>query len=326
MRKVLQLLIVIGGILAGMPAGAVDQGKLPVTFDASTGFAFDSNANLSSTKRSVNRYQEDGTVGMYKQQANVGYNLSLTKELGTLFQYSYYQEFHFRLSSVDVLSHNFTLTPTWNIRGNSGQIVSLFNFNYMDVGSSKYKTAYTVNPTYFQMLTKKLMVEIGWRFERSYYTAPVTIPQDNRTAHTYGANFGLYYFINDARSALFSLRAVPSWNVASGSNFNGASYSYIAGTQFPIIKDLLFQANFTFTHAPYYNTWVNASVPTGQQYLYHYPKRQDYLLEGAIYATYQFYKGFYGQLQFLATRSASNIDFYNYDRFFLGGMVGYRYN
>jgi len=324
MKGVLLSVMVMGVLLATMPAAAVEMGKLPIKLDASAGFAYDTNVNLRSSEHSVSKYQQNGCAGMYKQQANLGYDLALTKELGMLLQYSYYQEFHFNLSPYDALSHNVTVTPTLRLFNNSGQVVGMFNYNYLDIGSDKYKVAYTVNPTYFQMFTKKAMLEVGVKFERGYYYAPVTIQQDDRSAHSYGANVGLYYFINDARTALLSVRFIPLYNITAGTNFNGASYSFIGGTQIPITKELTVQANFTFTTAPYYNTWVNAAAPFDPNFIN--PKRQDYFVEGSLYATYQIYQGLYGQVQFLATHASSNIGVYAYDRYLIGGMLGYRYN
>ena len=104
------------------------------------------------------------------------------------------------MSPFDSLSHNLSLTPTYKFWGGSGQLVGLFNFNYLDIGSDKYKTSYTLMPTWYQMVNRRAMLEFGASYERAYYTAPVTIQADDRSAHTYGFNMGMFFFLNDARA------------------------------------------------------------------------------------------------------------------------------
>jgi hypothetical protein len=225
------------------------------------------------------------------------------------------------LSPYDSLSHNLTLTPTLNVFGGSGQVVGLFNFNYLDIGSDKYKTAYSVMPAYYQMLSRRLMVEMGASFERAYYYAPVTIQQDDRSAHTYGANLGLFFFLNDARTAYIQARYSPLWNVTAGSNFDGAGHTFLLAAMIPATKDLNIRPYISYSYQPYFNTWVNASNPSQNIY----PKREDNWVTGGVQAIYKFYKGFYAEAHYNFTVASSNINFYNYNRHVVGGTVGYRY-
>jgi hypothetical protein len=321
MKKVLLCAMAMGVLLANMPAEAVDMTKLPIVLDASAGFDFDSNVNLRSSSNPPRGLQPDGNAGLYKQQATLGYNLGITGDLSLLAQYSYYQDFHFRLSPYDNLSHNLTLSPTYKFFGGSGQLVGLFNFNYLDIGSDKYKTAYSVMPTYYQMLNRRLMLEMGASFERAYYFAPITIQQDDRSAHTYGANLGMFFFFNNDRTAYLQLRYSPLWNVTAGSNFNGATHTFLLAAQIPATKQLTIKPYISYSYQPYFNTWINAADPT----LNIYPKRTDNLVTGGIQATYKIYKGFYTEAHYNFTIDASNINFYTYNRHVVGGTIGYRY-
>ena len=321
MKKVLLCVTVLGVMLATMPAAAADQAKLPIQLDASAGFDYDSNTNLRSSKNSVRQYQPNGQTGLYKQQAILGYNLGLTRDLSVLAQYSYYQDFHFRLSPYDSLSHNLTLTPTLSLFGGSGQVLGMFNFNYMDIGSDKYKTSYSVMPTYFQMLHRRAMMELGFTFERAYYFSPITIPEDNRDAHSYGFNLGMFFFFNDARTAYLQLRYSPLWNVTAGSNFDGVSHKFQIAMMIPATKELNLRPYLNISYQPYFHQWVNASAPGVNTY----PKRRDTFVEGGIQTIYNFYKGFYAEGHYYFTVANSDISFYTYNRHVLGGTLGYRY-
>ena len=321
MKKVLLCAMVMGVLLATMPAAAAVQTKLPVQIDVSAGFDYDSNTNLRSSKEAVRRFQPNGETGLYKQQVNVGYNLALTPNLGVLAQYSYYQDFHFHLAPFDSLSHNLTLTPTLRFWGGSGQVVTMFNYNYLDIGSDKYKTSYTLMPTYYQMVHRRLMLELGFTFERAYYFSPITIPEDDRSAHSYGFSAGMFVFFNDARTAYLQLRYNPMWNVAEGTNFNGVSQKFQVAVMIPVTKELNLRPYVNISHQPYFNTWVNASAPT----MNIYPKRRDNFIEGGIQTIYNFYKGFYVEGHYYLTLADSNIAFYNYNRHVVGGTLGYRY-
>ena len=321
MKKVLLFAMVMGVLLGTMPAGAADTAKLPLVLDASVGIDFDSNVNLRSSKNPPANSQPDGNAGLYRQQATVGYNLPVSRDFSVLAQYAYYQDFHFRLSPYDNLSHNLTLTPTYRFFGGSGQLVGLFNYNYMDIGSDKYKTSYSVMPTYYQMLNRRLMLEVGASFERAYYYAPITIQQDDRSAHTYGFNLGMFFFLNDSRSAYIQLRYSPLWNVTAGSNFYGAGHTFLLSGMIPATSQLSIRPYISYSYQPYFNTWINAADPTQNIY----PKREDNWVTGGIQATYKIYKGFYTEAHYNFTVAASNINFYTYNRHLVGGTVGYRY-
>jgi hypothetical protein len=321
MKKVLLCAMVVGVLLVTMPAAAAELAKLPIQLDVSAGFDYDSNTNLRSSKNSVRQFQPNGQTGLYKQQVNLGYNLGLTPDLSVLGQYSYYQDFHFRLSPYDSLSHNLTLTPTYRFWGGSGQLMTLFNFNYLDIGSDKYKTSYSLMPTYYQMLHRRAMMELGFTFERADYFAPITIPEDDRTGSSYGFSMGMFFFFNDARTAYLQLRYNPLWNVADGSNFAGINHRFQVAMMIPITKELNLRPYLNVSYQPYYHRWINASAP----WVNTYPKRLDTFVEGGIQAMYNFYKGFYAEAHYYFTVADSNISFYTYNRHVLGGTVGYRY-
>jgi hypothetical protein len=161
MRKMLLCAMVVGVLLAVAPPGAAEKSKPPIQLDVFAGFDYDSNVNLRSSDYDVRRFQPKGDAALYKHQAQVGYNLAINPKFSLLAQYTYYQDFHFRLTEYDNMSHNVTLSPTLNVFRNSGQIIAMCNFNYLTIGGNDYKVGWTFMPTYYQMLAQKVMFEIG---------------------------------------------------------------------------------------------------------------------------------------------------------------------
>jgi hypothetical protein len=320
MKKLLLFAMVMGVLLGTMPAGAAELTKLPLVLDASAGFDYDSNVNLRSSKNPPRERQPDGGAGLYRQQAILGYNLPVTQDLSLLAQYSYYQDFHFRLPGYDNLSHNLTLSPTYRFFGGSGQLVGLFNYNYLDIGSDKYKTSYSVVPTYYQMLNRRLMLELGFTYERAFYASPVTIQADQRSGSYYGFNLGMFFFLNDPRTAYIQLRYSPVWNIAEGSNWDGAGHTFLLSAMIPATSQLSIRPYISYSYQPYFQNWINAAAPNLP-----YQNRTDNWVTGGIQATYKIYKGLYTEAHYNFTVASSNINFYNYNRHVVGASVGYRY-
>lgn len=321
MRKMLLCAMVVGVLLATVPAGAAEKSKPPIQLDVFAGFDYDSNVNLRSSEYDVRTFQPKGDAALYKHQAQVGYNFAFNPKFSLLAQYTYYQDFHFRLTEYDNMSHNVTLSPTLNVFGNTGQLIAMCNFNYLTIGGNDYKTGWTFMPTYYQMLAQKVMLEIGGLYEYGTYYAPIVIDDDDRTGSTVGLAAGLFYFFNDARTGYLQLRYSPIWTLTEGSNFYGVGHKFQLAAMIPATKQLNIRPYISYAYYPYFNNWVNASAPT----LNIYSKREDSIVEGGVQVTYKFAQGFYVEGQYNFTAANSNIAFYQYNRHVVGGKVGYRF-
>ncbi|MDD3581605.1 MAG: hypothetical protein PHW74_11355 [Desulfobacca sp.] len=327
-KKLMMGGMVLVVVLAFSPVWAANSEKLPLSIEVNAGLDYDSNVTLQSREDDTARFVFGNGDGLYKHQANVGYNLGLTNELGLLCQYSFYQDMHFRLTQYDAMIHNFGLTPTWRLFNGTGQLVSLFNFTYMDIGSDKYKTAYSVLPTYFQMLTDRTMLEFGVRFDRNYYWAPVFVQQDDRSTHTYGASMGVYYYVNDQRTGYLMARFSYENDFAAGDNYDSESYRLRLEAAWPIIKRLRTRVYVDLLRQCFDKPWWDAHNLTRIANLQPpliFPKRQDHVVETGLNLTYAIYRGLEGQVHMTYTHSASDITWYKYDRFVIGGLIGYRY-
>ncbi len=143
----------------GGPALGAAEKALPLQLDVTAGFGFDSNV----PSRPMDLDDETNRLGFgkgdffYEHNLTAGYTYQVTSDLGILAQYSLNQNFHFRLGQFDMFSNNVTLTPTLRFFNNSGQLAGLLNYNYLDIGSTKYRVFYTARPVYFQMVADNIM-------------------------------------------------------------------------------------------------------------------------------------------------------------------------
>lgn len=309
-------------VLAFCPVWAASSKEIPLNIEVNAGLDYDSNVTLQSRDNETARYVFGKGDGLYKHSANIGYNLELSNEVGILCQYSFYQDLHFRLTRYDAMIHNIGLTPTWRLFKGSGQLMSLFNFSYMDIGSDKYKTSYSVLPTYFQMVTNRTMLEFGVRFDRKYYWGPIVVQQDDRSTHTYGASMGVYYFVNDERTGYLMARFSYENDFAAGDNFDSESYRLHLEAMWPIIKPLRARAHVDLLRQSFDKEWYDANKsPRG----FTFPNREDHVVEAGLSLNYAIYRGLEGRVYTTLTWANSNITWYRYNRFVVGGLLGYRY-
>lgn len=236
------------------PAAGAGDKTLPLQLDASAGFGYDSNV----PSRPMLQDDDTSRLGFgrgdyfYEHNLTAGYNYAVTPELGILAQYSLNQNFHFRLGQYDMFSNNVTLTPTLRLFQNSGQLAGLLNYNYLDIGSSKYRVFYTARPVYFQMITDNIMLETSAGFERRYYSVPVAANEDNPSSKNIIAYLGAYLFLNKQRTAYVQTRFTYDSNFAAGSNWDYDGYRIFVAAVFPIISQVTGQVYFDL-----YNQYFN---------------------------------------------------------------------
>jgi len=236
------------------PAAGAGDKTLPLQLDASAGFGYDSNV----PSRPMLQDDDTSRLGFgrgdyfYEHNLTAGYNYAVTPELGILAQYSLNQNFHFRLGQYDMFSNNVTLTPTLRLFQNSGQLAGLLNYNYLDIGSSKYRVFYTARPVYFQMIADNIMLETSAGFERRYYSVPVAANEDNPSSKNIIAYLGAYLFLNKQRTAYVQTRFTYDSNFAAGSNWDYDGYRIFVAAVFPIISQVTGQVYFDL-----YNQYFN---------------------------------------------------------------------
>ena len=100
------------------------------------------------------------------------------------------------------------ITPTYSFK--SGRLWLPINYTYMDLQSDKYYTGVNVTPTYLHLVTQRLGLEVGAKYNRQYYWTPVFLTQDNLPAMPGGAMWGCTTFSKSRRGM-----CRPAWAICT---------------------------------------------------------------------------------------------------------------
>ena len=285
-------------------------------FYGALGFDYDSNVTLQPGGPTAAQFVSGKSDWFYSQSATLEYNVIPSGPFALWGQYTYYQNFHFKIGSYDLWSNTVGLTPayTWP----NSRLWVPFVFNYSDVGSSKYFTSYNLNPTYLYLITSKVGVEAGLRLARNYYWFPVFLPQDDRSGRAIAGSLALYYFLKNQEGYL-QARFSYSHDFTSGSNWENNNYLLSLSALYPVTKGLRLRAFADLNFQPYLYNWYNGNPAESN------PKRHDTIFIGGVEATQRIYKGLEFNVHYYYIRDKSNISLYNYSRHLVGCQVGYRY-
>jgi tetratricopeptide (TPR) repeat protein len=288
----------------------------PLRFNVSFGFDFDSNVTLQpgSPGTSV-KVSGQGDI-VYTHSAFLEYTPINIGPFSLRASYTYYQNFHRRIPTYDVVSHTVGLTPVYNFQ--SSRLWVPFYFNFTDVESDKYYTAFDLSPTYLYLLTPKVGLEIGAHFARKYYWFPLSFPQDDRSGRTLGGMWGIYYFIKNQQGFL-QARISIEHDYTSGDNWENTSYHLLLGGLYPVTSRLKLGTFVEMIMQPYTHPFFNGN-PSAHRY-----RRKDALLLCGFQAIYNIYKGLDFNVHYYFTRDDSNIALYDYHRHIVGCQLNYRY-
>lgn len=290
----------------------------PLKFNAWMGIDFDSNVTLQPGDPTAAQQVSGKGDAVYTLVGNVEYNVLPYGPLALLAQYSYYQNFHPRLTNYDMLSH--TMGPCLTYTTARSKFWLPFNYAYVDVASDKYYTAFNVSPTYLYLLSPKVGVETGVRFARKYYWFPLSLTEDDRSGKSYGTSLGLYYFLKNQQGYLLA-RFHYDHDSTTGSNWDNSSYRLFFMALYPVTDRLKVSGTLDLILQPYDHSWFGSwGGAVG-----YYNKRDDKILIAGININYVIYKGLELNAHYYFVRDDSNIPLYDYDRHIVGAQLGYRY-
>lgn len=232
-----------------------------------------------------------------------------------------FQNFHDRenLSYIDTLTHTWTLSPTYSF----GEYKNIkfwvpLAFNYTDVGSDKYTTAFTAYPNLFHRLSQAWGYSLEMRLARRYGWTPQLFAQFfDYTSRDIGGSLGLFYFFGD-KGGYLQARLNYDHVSAQGSNNDASSYYFLASGEYPLTADLKFSLYLRLGMTPYEHLFFNGPVAVS-------PKRLDKTLLFGSTITYRIYKVFSANLHYYVRRQDSNIGIYDYVSHIIGVQLAYRY-
>ncbi len=283
---------------------------------AAAGFVYDSNVTLQpGAGAAAQQVSGRGDVFSYHLAA-LEYNLLPAGPWSLWASYSFYQTLHRRLTSYDVISHTFGLTPAY-IWPRTRLWLPL-SFSYTDVGSDKYSTAFQASPTLLHLLTPRVGLEAGLRLARLYYWLPVFQPEDDRSGRQLGASGGLYYFWADGQGFVL-LRLSYDHVATAGDNWDRHVYRLALGARYPLTSRLTLRGFGEISWQPYVHIWV------GDNNAARNPRRRDTLYTLGAEAGWRLWRGLEVAASYHFIRDDSTIALYDYRRHLVGLQLGYRH-
>jgi tetratricopeptide (TPR) repeat protein len=296
----------------------------PFHISVSTGFEYDSNVTLApGGGATVSTVSGKGSA-VFSQNALLEYTILPNGPFSVLTQYSYFQNFHPAVTGYDIMNHFVGVTPTYGFK--NGRFWFPVNYTYMDLQSDKYYTGFMATPTYLHLITEKIGLEVGGKYNRQYYWTPVFLTQDDRTGNAWGGNIGMYYFFAKQKGFV-QARFGYLYNNTVGSNWDSASYNLLLSALFPITDKLKYNIFLDLTQQPFSKTFYNGATvgnilgaPLVPQ-----PNRRDQILMFGMVGTYELFKGLEANIHWYFIRDNSNVNLYNYSRHIAGGQLTYRY-
>ena len=279
-----------------------------------TGVDYDSNVTLQPGGAAAAAQVSGRGDAAFYQTATLEYNFNANQPFSFLTQYSFFQNFHPRLSTFDLMSQYVAAIPTYNY--GSGRVWLPFSYNYMDVQSDKYFTGFLVNPTWLHLLNENVGVETTARFFRRYYWTPVSLPQDDRSGKDVGASLGGYYFFKK-QTGFLQARISYDHDTTTGANWDSSSYRLLLAALYPINDKWKVNGFVDLNLQPYDHEFFNGAGFKDN--------RLDKTLITGLQITYQFPMGFDFNVHYFFTRNNSNTALYNYSRHIVGCQLAYRY-
>ena len=307
----------------GILAQRVEEQR-PFHITVSSGFDYDSNVTLAPGGGATVSTVSGKASAVFSQAALLEYTILPSGPFSVLTQYSYFQNFHPAVQGYDIMNHFMGITPTYGFK--NGRFWLPMNYTYMDLQSDKYYTGFMANPTYLHLVTERLGLEVGAKYNRQYYWTPVFFTQDNRTGNAWGGNVGMYYFFNNQKGFV-QARIGYLHNNTTGSNWDSSSYNLLLSLLWPITEKLKYNVFLDLTNQPYENTFYNGATVGNilGAPLIPQPKRHDMIAMVGMQASYELLKGLEASIHWYFIRDNSNINLYNYSRHIAGGQLAYRY-
>ncbi len=285
-------------------------------FSAAAGFDWDSNVTLQPGDPVAAQLVSGQGDLVYTQLANFEYNFVPRGPWALWGLYSYYQNFHRRLTNFDMWSNTLGLTPmyTWS----NSRFWLPFTFNYTDVESDKYYSAFTLTPSFLYLISPKWGIESSLRLARRYYWFPTAFPEDDRSGRNIAASLAGYYFFKN-QQGFFQLRFTYEHDFTSGANWDSNTYRFTLAALYPLTDRLKIRSFLDLAFQPYTNNFFNGNPAVVN------PKRDDTILIFGFEGTYLIWKGLEINAHYYYIQDDSNTPIYDYTRHIIGGQIGYRY-
>jgi tetratricopeptide (TPR) repeat protein len=169
-----------------------------------------------------------------------------------------------KVFSQDTISHTFSLMPSYNTETSVTSL--LLSYNYLEVDYTKYKQAFTVNPSYTFIISGNHLGQVSLKYRKDEYNSRWSYKKfggypaqaEDRDADYFSAGIGYFYTFSKG-NGLFNLRTEGDINNADGKNWKYKGYKVSAGLLYPFINNRLkanifgevYHQDFSKTHTIY---------------------------------------------------------------------------
>lgn len=325
---------VLAVLLALSPVWAEAPAEKKLSFEVLADFDYDTNATQQNALPADIQTTGKRSSMVYTQNLKVQYDFNPAGPFNLQAKYDYLQNFHTQASFVDTMMHTWTLTPSYLLGTDRNiKLWAPLAFQYIDVGSDKYITSFTLNPKLFHRFSQTMGYALEVRVGRRYGWLPQMFPDlYDYTSRGMGGSLGYYFFVG--KGGYLQARLSYDYVGARGSNNDASRYSLLLSGEYPVTSRLSFllfldlafqqsdhnfrQGRIVFVNVPPGVAVIVPPEPT-------FPSRQDRNLLFGTVATYKIYKGLESSLHYYYTRHDSNIAPYDYTSHIFGGQLAYKY-
>lgn len=231
---------------------------------------------------------------------NTTWRPQTTGPWGFLSAYNHYSSFHEEFESQDVMSHTFTVAPSYGLSWASLSLPT--SYNYTEVDRDAFLRQYTIAPTITIPFQNEYLLQLNVRAQHDSYAETSFSTAENRDSKTFGAGTGFYWFWQ-GQDAYMNLRADAASTHADGVNWDNDTYRLSAVATYPLLDKLQGTVSLGYTMRNFDNLHTTALK-----------KRNDDLFSGTVALSYEVLEGLDLTVSNTYQDNNSNVTVYDYDR------------
>lgn len=212
--------------------------------------------------------------------------------------------------SQDTISHTLSLMPSYNTERAVSSL--LLSYNYLEIDYTKYKEAFTVNPSHTFIISGNHLGQVSLKYRNdeidrewslTKFGPPGPAPAEDRDADYFSAGLGYFYSFLEGEG-LFNIKLEGSINDADGRNWKYNGHKVSAGLLYPFINNRLKASIFGESYHQDFS----------EMHTLHRKERRDDTYTAQIALTYEIMNPLYATVAYAHTKNDSNIGVYEYKR------------
>lgn len=279
---------------------AKQKSERELKFNADIQYQYDDNVILkpgdSYVAANISNEADSATVTMLRAE----YAPKLSGRAVLKTQYSFYSIAHWKLASHDVMSHNVSLAPGYNM--DSGSFSAIMNYNYTMVDDFKYLQTYSLTPTYQFLSGRGQFANVFVKMQKKEYIKPALSHDEDRDSDEWGAGASWYYLLAQNKG-FFNLSYAFNHEDTHGTNTQYMGHKFDVGLLYPIASVININLAGEAYHQDFEETNKAFSIVRHDK-TYTISSTLSYAVTADVEA----------RIQYIYTRGDSNIAVYDYTK------------